>query len=346
MPCQQAVVKMENLEIIKGGIDLSSYIMKRCLMVIPVILGVILLIFIILQASPGDPARMILGEAASNEQVEALRIELGLNDPIAVQLGRYLLNLVQGDFGTSYVSKTPVLQEVLTRFPTTLLLATLSVVFMVILGIPIGIISAVKQYSWVDNISTTIALIGVSMPTFWTGMLMVMLFSLYLGWLPASGFYGPKYWLMPALSIGIANAATMTRLTRSSMLEVIRQDYIRTARAKGQSERKVILNHAFKNSLLPVITMIGIQLGIALGGAMVTESVFSIPGLGSYMLSAIKTRDYPVIQGGVILIATSFCIVNLIVDILYAFIDPRIKAQYKSKAKNIKKIQIEEDNVA
>ena len=310
-----------------------KYVLKRIAMMIPVFLGVIVLIFLILQASPGDPAQMVLGEMATQDQINALREELGLNQPILIQLGNYLIGLVHGDFGSSYMSKAPGLQEILSRFPTTLLLASLSVLIMVCFGIPIGIISAVKQYSWMDNIFMALALIGVSMPTFWIGMLMVLKFSLDLGWLPSSGFYGPKYWIMPALSIGIANAGIITRLTRSSMLEVIRQDYIRTARAKGQAEKKIILHHALRNSLLPVVTMIGIQLGLALGGAMVTETVFSIPGIGTYMLAAIKTRDYPVIQGGVIIIAMAFSVINLIVDILYAFIDPRIKAQYRTSKK-------------
>lgn len=297
---------------------------------IPVFFGVILLIFLILQASPGDPARMVLGEMATEEQVQELRDDLGLNDPLIVQLGRYLGDLLHGDFGNSYMSKAPVLDEILARFPTTLLLASLSVLIMVCLGIPVGIISAVKQYSWLDNVFMALALVGVSMPTFWIGMQMVKVFSLDLGWLPSSGFYGPKYWIMPALSIGIANAGIIARMTRSNMLEVIRADYITTARAKGQTERKIILHHALRNSLLPIVTMVGIQLGLALGGAMVTETVFSIPGIGTYMLSAIKTRDYPVVQGGVIIIAMAFSLINLFVDILYAFIDPRIKAQYRS----------------
>lgn len=304
---------------------------------IPVFFGVILLIFLILQASPGDPARMVLGEMATEEQVQELRDDLGLNDPLIVQLGRYLGDLLHGDFGNSYMSKAPVLDEILARFPTTLLLASLSVLIMVCLGIPVGIISAVKQYSWLDNVFMALALVGVSMPTFWIGMQMVKVFSLDLGWLPSSGFYGPKYWIMPALSIGIANAGIIARMTRSNMLEVIRADYITTARAKGQTERKIILHHALRNSLLPIVTMVGIQLGLALGGAMVTETVFSIPGIGTYMLSAIKTRDYPVVQGGVIIIAMAFSLINLFVDILYAFIDPRIKAQYRS-GKSRKKI--------
>jgi len=302
-------------------------------MMIPVLLGVMVFIFLILHFSPGDPARMVLGESATQETVEALREELGLNQPLFIQFFKYIGGVLTGDFGMSYISRAPVIDAILTRYPATLILAGLSVLIMIIVGLPIGIISATRQYSFMDRASTTIALVGVSMPTFWIGMLLVLFFSLRLGWLPVSGFYGPAYWILPAFSIGINSAAIIMRMTRSSMLEVIRSDYIRTARAKGQSERKIVLHHALKNALVPIITIIGIQLGTQLGGAMVTESVFSIPGLGSYMLTAIKSRDYPVVQGGVIFIAATFSMVNLLVDIIYAFIDPRIKAQYKTSRK-------------
>jgi len=305
-------------------------------MMIPVILGVIVLIFLILHFSPGDPARMLLGDSATEETVNALRKQLGLNDPVFLQFFRYLGGVFSGDFGTSYTSRAPVLDAILTRYPATLTLAGLSVVIMIVIGIPTGIISATRQYSFMDRFSTSVALVGVSMPTFWIGMLLVLLFSLKLGWFPVSGFYGPKYWILPAFSIGINSAAIIMRMTRSSMLEVIRSDYIRTARSKGQSERKIVWHHALKNALVPIITIVGVQLGLQLGGAMVTESVFSIPGLGSYMLTAIKTRDYPVVQGGVIFIALTFSFVNLLVDIIYAFVDPRIKAQYRSTHKHKK----------
>jgi len=279
---------------------------------------------------------MLLGDSATEETVNALRKQLGLNDPVFLQFFRYLGGVFSGDFGTSYTSRAPVLDAILTRYPATLTLAGLSVVIMIVIGIPTGIISATRQYSFMDRFSTSVALVGVSMPTFWIGMLLVLLFSLKLGWFPVSGFYGPKYWILPAFSIGINSAAIIMRMTRSSMLEVIRSDYIRTARSKGQSERKIVWHHALKNALVPIITIVGVQLGLQLGGAMVTESVFSIPGLGSYMLTAIKTRDYPVVQGGVIFIALTFSFVNLLVDIIYAFVDPRIKAQYRSTHKHKK----------
>jgi peptide/nickel transport system permease protein len=312
---------------------LARYILRRVLMMIPVILGVTIFIFLILHFAPGDPAQQILGETATVEQIETLRTELGLNEPMLTQFWRYITGVVTGDFGTSYMTRSSVSDAILSRYPTTMLLASLSVLVMVVIGIPIGIVSATKQYSIMDRTTTFIALVGVSMPTFWIGMLLILFFSLQLGWLPPSGFTTPIHWILPAFTIGFNGAAIMTRMTRSSMLEVIRSDYIRTARAKGQSERRVVIHHALKNALIPIITVVGIQLGLQLGGAMVTESVFSIPGLGSYMLTAIKARDYPVVQGGVIFIAATFSIVNLIVDIIYAFVDPRIKAQYKSRKK-------------
>lgn len=314
----------------KGVVLLAKYIFRRLLLMLPVILGVMILIFLILHFAPGDPARQILGESASIKDVEALSEELGLNKPLISQFVDYLSGVVQGDFGISYMTRVSVGSAILARYPTTMLLASLSVLIMVLIGLPIGIISATKQYSLLDRASTTVGLIGISMPTFWIGMLLVLFFSLRLKLLPASGFSSPINWIMPSFAIGFNGAAIIARMTRSSLLEVIRSDYIRTARAKGQSENTVIMHHALRNALIPVITVIGLQLGLQLGGAMVTESVFSIPGLGNYMLTAIKARDYPVVQGGVIFIACTFSFVNLLVDIVYAFIDPRIKAQYKS----------------
>jgi len=304
---------------------LIKYIGKRLLLMIPVLLGVLVLIFLILHFSPGDPARAQLGDSATQQTVDALRQQLGLNDPLFIQFFKYVGGVLHGDFGMSYTTRAPVINVILSRYPTTMTLAGLSVLVMIIVGVPIGIISAVRQYSFIDRISTSIALIGVSMPTFWIGMLLIQLFSLKLRVLPVSGWYGPQYWILPSFSIGINSAAIIMRMTRSSMLDVIRSDYIRTARAKGQSENKVVWHHALKNALIPIITIVGIQLGMQLGGAMVTENLFSIPGLGNYMLTAIRGRDYPVVQGGVIFIAITFSFVNLLVDLIYAFIEPRIK---------------------
>ncbi len=317
---------------------MHKFILNRILMMLPVLLGVSLVVFSMMYFTPGDPARMILGETASETEVRELREEMGLNDPFLLQYGRYLKKAVfEGDLGTSYVTGRPVVTEIVARFPTTMLLAVLSVFISVLIGIPTGIVSATRQYSLFDNLAMILALVGVSMPNFWQGLVLIIVFSLHLGWLPASGFYGPAYWILPALTIGTSTAATITRMTRSSMLEVIRQDYIRTARAKGQTELVVILKHALKNALIPIITVIGLQLGRGLGGAILTESIFSIPGLGKLMVDSIKARNYPVVQGGVLFIAVMFSFINLLVDVLYAYADPRIKSQYKRGRKPRKK---------
>ena len=312
-----------------------KYVVRRLLMLIPVLLGVILIVFVLNAITPGDPARAIAGELATEEDIEKLREEMGLNDPFLVRLGNYIIDLVtKGDFGTSYQTKQPVINEIRERFPTTLLLAVLSTVFMLCVGVPLGIVSATRQYSFLDNACTVIGLIGVSMPTFWQGLMSILLFSIYLGWLPASGFYGPSYWILPVFTIGTANAAKIMRMTRSSMLDVIHQDYIRSARAKGLSERKVIQKHALKNALIPILTVIGINFGTLLGGAVVTEAVFAIPGLGKYMVDAIKARNYPLISLAVICLAVLFSLVTILVDVLYAFVDPQVKAMYKGATKS------------
>lgn len=301
-------------------------------MMIPVLLGVLFLVFTLNEISPGDPAEMIAGDAASEEVVEQIREDLGLNEPFLVRFANYVKNLVlHGDLGTSYKTKQPVLDEVMARLPTTITLALTSAGFAVLLSIPIGVISAIKQNTWMDNILMVLALIGVAMPAFWQGLMTIILFSVNLGWLPSYGFTTPAHWIMPVLTIGTGAMGSLTRITRSSMLEVIRQDYIRTARAKGQAERKVIIGHALRNSMIPIITAISIQLGSMLGGAIVTETVFAIPGIGMLMIQSIKARDYPTIQGAVVVIAIMFSIVNLVVDVIYTFADPRLKTIYQRK---------------
>ncbi len=313
------------------------YILKRILMMIPVLFGVAFVIFTMLYFTPGDPAVQILGEGAAPEAIAALREELGLNAPFVVRFFNYIKDLVwYGDLGISYSTNRPVIDEILSRFPTTLELAALSVLIATFIGVFCGIIAAVRQYSVFDSIATVVSLIGASMPNFWQGIMMILLFSVYLGWLPASGFDSPVCWIMPALTIGTSTAASIMRMTRSSMLEVIRKDYIRTARAKGQSEFVVIFHHALKNAMIPVLTTIGLSFGRMMGGAVLTESIFAIPGLGSLIVNSIKARDYPVVQGGVLFIAFVFGFVNLFVDILYAFCDPRIKAMYGSGKKRKK----------
>ncbi len=306
------------------------YILRRLLLLLPVILGVTLITFTMLYFTPGDPARLTLGEQAGAEQLEQFRELHGLNDGYFVRFFNYVKNAVlDQDLGLSYRNRQPVFDEILTRFPATLKLAGMGVILAVIIGIPVGIISATRQYSIFDNVSMIGALIGVSMPNFWQGMLMIIIFSVTLGWLPSSGFNTWKQMILPVVTIGTSTAAIITRMTRSSMLEVIRQDYIRTARAKGQRESTIITRHALGNAMIPIVTVIGLQFGYLLGGAVLTESIFSIPGVGKLMVDAIKMKDYPIVQGGVLFIAVTFSVVNLFIDILYAFLDPRIRSQYR-----------------
>ncbi|MCR4804847.1 MAG: ABC transporter permease [Clostridia bacterium] len=316
------------------------YIFKRLLMMIPVMLGVVLVIFVMLSLSPGDPAVQMLGPDATPEQLEELRDDLGLNDPFLVRYVKYVWNLLHGDLGTSYTTKQPVAKEIFERFPTTLLFTTLACIVGAIVGILFGIVSAVKQYTWFDNVSRVIALIGISVPSFWLGLMFIIWFSVGLGWFPSSGFYGPKYWVLPSLTVGLVQASNVMRQTRSAMLDVVRQDYIRTARAKGQSEMKVIFSHELPNALIPIVTVLGMQFGRGMGGSIISEQVFAIPGIGMLMTNAIGNLNYPVVQGGVLVIALSFSIVNLLIDILYAFIDPRIKSLYSGK-KRVRKTKNE-----
>ena len=315
-----------------------KYVLKRLLMLIPVIIGVTFIVFFILNLSPGDPAAIILGDQASAEALAMKREELGLNDPLLVRYGHYMINMLHGDLGTSYKNNLSVWSQVMERFPNTAVLAVAGILVAILIGIPTGIISAKKQYSMMDNTAMLLSLIGVAMPNFWFGLLMVILFALTLGWLPSQGMgegFIPliKSLVLPAVTLGTGAAAMITRMTRSSMLEVIRQDYIRTARAKGQTERKVIISHALRNSMIPIITAIAIQLGSMLGGAIVTETVFAIPGIGMLMIQSIKARDYPTIQGAVVVIAVMFSLLNLVVDIIYTFVDPRLKSIYQTKRK-------------
>ena len=306
-----------------------KYVLKRLLMLIPVIIGVSFLVFFIMSLSPGDPARTILGETAPIEAVEALREELGLNDPVLKRYVDYMGGLLHGDMGTSYKSNRPVFDEIMVRFPATLKLSLWGMLFAVVLSIPIGIISATKQYSLVDGVSMVGALLGVATPNFWLGLILIIVFSLNLKWFPSGGMDGWKTYIMPVITLGTGCMASITRTTRSSMLEVIRQDYIRTARAKGVKQRVVITRHALRNALIPVITVIGLQFGYLLGGAVLTETVFSWPGVGTYLVNSIKAKDTPSVMGCVIVFSIAFSIVNLLVDLLYAFVDPRIKSKYK-----------------
>lgn len=305
-----------------------KFTLKRLASLVLVLIGVSFLVFMLLSLTPGDPVRMMLGESATPEAQEALREEMGLNDPLLVQYGRYMKNIiVHQDLGQSYTTQRPVLGEILNVFPNTVALAVAAMVIAIVLGIFLGIISAVKQNSLLDNIVMILALIGTSAPIFWIGILMILLFSVHLGWLPPSGFGSFKQLIMPALALGMQSTAVVARMTRSSMLEVIRQDFVKTARAKGQKEIVVVVKHVFRNALIPIITVVGLQFGTLLGGAMLTEIVFSIPGVGRLMIEAIKQRDFPIVQGSVLFVAACFSLVNLAVDLLYAVVDPKVSKE-------------------
>ncbi|MBR2929075.1 MAG: ABC transporter permease [Oscillospiraceae bacterium] len=302
-----------------------KYIGKRLLYLILVLLGVSFIVFTLLYISPGNPAKIILGEAATPEALAALEEQLGLNDPFLVRYFNYLKGIVfELDLGTSYNTGRAVLDEILAVFPNTVTLAASAIVIAVMVGVTLGIISAVKQYSIIDNLVMVFALIGTSVPIFWLGIMMIVLFSVKLHLLPPSGYGTFAQMIMPAVALGLQSTAMIARMTRSSMLEVIRMDYVKTARAKGQKEIVVIMKHVFRNALIPIITVVGLQFGQLLGGAMLTEMVFSIPGLGRLIIDSISMRDYPVVQGGVLFVATCFSLVNLVVDLLYAVVDPKI----------------------
>jgi peptide/nickel transport system permease protein len=307
---------------------MHKYILKRILLLIPVLLGVTFIVFSIMYLTPGDPAQLILGEKASPQAIADLRHQMGLDKPFIVQYFTFVAKAVTGDFGRSYTTNRVVFAEIFSRFPNTLILAIVGVTVSIAIGIPVGIISATKQYSITDNVSMIVALLGVSMPNFWLGLMLILIFSVNFNLLPSGGFNGIQSLILPAITLGYSSSAIITRMTRSSMLEVIRQDFIRTARAKGVAEKTVILRHGLKNALIPVITVVGLQFGNLLGGAVLTETVFSWPGVGRLLVDAIRAKDTPMVLASVVFLATTFSICNLLVDILYGFVDPRIKSQY------------------
>ncbi|MDA3937763.1 MAG: ABC transporter permease [Spirochaetia bacterium] len=306
-----------------------KYIIRRLLLLLPVMLGVIFLVFFIISLTPGNVASMILGDGATDERIVELREEMGLNDPLIIQYGRYMGSLLRGDMGVSYADGRSVAGEIGQRFPNTFKLTITAIILSVLISIPIGVISATKQYSIFDNLGMILALIGISMPSFWIGLILIIAFSLNLGWFPSGGMSGVMSLILPAFTLAIASTASITRTTRSSMLEVIRQDYINTAKAKGVSKNKVITKHALRNALIPAITVIGLEFGVLLGGAVLTETVFSWPGIGRLMVQSIQRKDTPMVLGCIIVFTLSFSIVNLLIDILYAYLDPRIKENYK-----------------
>lgn len=312
------------------------YALRRLLLTLPVLLGLSVIVFLIMSLIPGDPAQAILGSYATPENLERLRADLGLDLPLPQQYLVWLGNILQGDLGRSYTLNRPVLDEVLERFNATLLLAGTSLVLCTIVGVAAGIISAVRQYGWGDKIITLLVLVGISVPAFWLGMLMIMFFSVGLRWFPASGMtaaYGGggvldilNHLVLPAIALAVVAAGVIARLTRSNMLEVLRQDYIRTARAKGLGENRVVLRHAFKVALVNLIPVIGVQAGFVIGGAVYIETVFQWPGIGRMLVNAISTRDLLLVQGGVLIVAAAYVLFNLLADLLQHWLDPRIQA--------------------
>ncbi len=312
---------------------MARYILTRLLQSIPVLLLVSLVSFSVMKLIPGDPAILIGGPSATNEELDQIRRNLGLDQPFMVQMGRYYSGLARGDLGTSLLLGKPVLASVIERIPISLSIAIYAMVLTLLIGITCGALAALRANTWVDQAAMAFALIGVSLPNFWLGLMLIILFSVHLGWLPTGGYIpfteDPFGWFkaatLPAVSLALLQIGLLARITRSTMLEVLRQDYIRTVRAKGMSEGIVIAKHAFKNVMIPVITIIGVIFSVLISGSVVIESIFSVPGIGSLLGSAVLRRDYPMIQGGLLFVATTLLLLNLIVDVLYAFFDPRVR---------------------
>lgn len=313
---------------------MTGYIVRRLLSLIPVLIGVTFLVFLVMQLAPGDPAQIMLGPKATETSLAQLRHELGLDQPWHVQYFRWVTRVVQGNWGRSIQLKREVLPFILDRFRNSLYLTILAALMASAIGIPVGILSAVRQYSVSDRATMVLVLVGFSMPIFWLGIMLQILFGLKLGVLPVSGLQSPDrgdlldlfgHLILPSVALATGAMAIIARMTRSSMLEVIRQDYVRTARSKGLSERLVINRHALKNALIPVVTVVGMQVGYLLGGDVLVEIVFSYPGIGLAMINGILARDFPLVQGAILLVASSYVLVNLAVDLLYAYLDPRIR---------------------
>jgi len=291
---------------------------------VPVIIGVSIISFSIMHMIPGDPARIIAGEGATKQDIEAIRLKYGLDKPLVEQYFRFMKGIITNDL-RSIKTERPILREILPRFSNTIQLALVSIVISSFIGISLGIISSVRRNTWVDSFAMVFSLIGVSMPIFWLGILLIIIFAVVLGWLPSGGKGGVEHIILPAITLGLATSAIIARMTRASMLEVLNQDYVRTARAFGINRRKVIYKYVLRNALIPIVTVIGLQFGYLLGGAVLTESVFGWPGLGRYVVDSIFSRDYIAVQVGIMIIAISFVLVNLAVDIVYALVDPRLR---------------------
>lgn len=301
------------------------YILKRVVLALPVLVGVSVVVFVAIRLIPGDPAQLMAGQAATQEVVQQIRQSLGLDQPLPVQYLYFLRNVVRGDLGRSLFNGAPVAEELAQRFPRTVRLALASMAVASLIGIPAGILAATRRSTWVDTAVMLVALAGVSVPVFWLGLNLILLFSVRLQWLPSFGYETWRHLVLPSLTLGAASTAIVARMTRSAMLEVLGQDYVRTARAKGLAERVVVNRHALRNALIPVVTVLGLQLGTLLSGAVLTETVFAWPGIGRLLVEAVLARDYPIIQGATLLIAATFVVLNVAVDVLYGLLDPRIR---------------------
>ena len=314
------------------------YTIKRLILIIPVILGVMLIVFFFQSVSGDDPVDQLLGAGATEEQRAAKREELGLDDPIIIQFGRYVWEFfTTGSLGTSYKSNQPVTQELMTRFPVTIKLALISVGLGTLIGIPLGVWAAVKQYTATDSIIISFSVLSQSMPSFWLALLLVSLFAVKLRLVPFSGILDPRGWILPVIVVTFTSMAMIIQVTRAAMLETIRQDYIRTAKSKGQTPLNITFHHALRNSMIPILNAVANTLGVQLGGALIVESVFGMPGIGKYAVDAINARNYPAVLGSVVILAITFTVVNLLVDLLYAGVDPRVKTSLVSKSKRRKK---------
>lgn len=303
---------------------MSRFILRRLLLAIPTLFGVLVVAFLLLYVAPGDPVTAMIGERADSATISRLRAELRLDDPLYVRFGHYIGNVVQGDLGRSYITNRPITRDIVERFPKTLQLAAAAMLFAAFTGITLGVLSARHPGGWIDRLALGIAYLGISFPVYWVGLLLILLFAVGLQWLPASGYGSLKFLILPALALGMRSVAFLARVTRSAMLDSLSADYVRTARAKGLSQRSITLRHALRNAMIPIITVLGLDFGAYLTGSILTETVFSWPGLGRYVVNAISRRDLPAIQGAVLFLSGVFVIVNLVADIAYAKTDPRV----------------------
>jgi ABC-type dipeptide/oligopeptide/nickel transport system permease component len=302
----------------------TRFLLSRLALLLPTLLGVLAVTFLMLYVAPGDPVQAMVGERADAETIARLRADLHLDDPLPLQFVHYVGGVLQGDLGTSYITRRPILTDLLQRFPATLELAGAAMLFAAVTGIAVGIYGAWRPGGWIDRLTTFAAYLGVSFPVYWVGLLLIMVFAVTLRWLPPSGARGPQYLILPALTLGMRSVAFLSRMTRAAMQEILRSDFVRTARAKGLGEGRVVLRHAFRNALLPVLTVLGLDFGSYLTGSILTETIFSWPGVGRYVLTAIDKRDLPGVQGSILFLSLVFVLVNLLTDMLYARVDPRV----------------------